>query len=206
MNIADKNIDGGKAFDWGKTSEDYAKFRDIYPQEFYDKIVNRQLCINGQNVLDVGTGTGVLPRNMYRDHQQIRDKFFRMLKPGGRILVLYMAWLPFEDEIAGESERLVLKYSPKWSGAGETIHPIDIPDCYKEKFELVYHEEYPLEVHFTRESWNGRMKACRGIGASLTKREIAAWEREHKKLLAEIAPAEFHILHYGAVAELKVIK
>ena len=262
MNIADKNIDGGKAFDWGKTSEDYAKFRDIYPQEFYDKIVNRQLCINGQNVLDVGTGTGVLPRNMYRygarwtgtdisvnqieqakilsrgmdieysplatenidfpdnsfdvitacqcfwyfDHQQIRDKFFRMLKPGGRILVLYMAWLPFEDDIAGESERLVLKYSPKWSGAGETIHPIDIPDCYKEKFELVYHEEYPLEVHFTRESWNGRMKACRGIGASLTKREIAAWEREHKKLLAEIAPAEFHILHYGAVAELKVIK
>ena len=61
-------------------------------------------------------------------------------------------------------------------------------------------------MHFTRESWNGRMKACRGIGASLTKREIAAWEREHKKLLAEIAPAEFHILHYGAVAELKVIK
>lgn len=38
-------------------------------------------------------------------------------------------WLPFEDRIAGESERLVLKYNPKWSGAGETIHPIGIPDC-----------------------------------------------------------------------------
>ena len=57
-------------------------------------------------------------------------------------------------------EALVLKYNPQWSGAGETIRPIDIPDCYKEKFELVYHEEYPLKVHFTRESWNGRMKAC----------------------------------------------
>lgn len=260
MNIADKNIDGGKAFDWGKTSEDYAKFRDIYPQEFYDKIVNRQLCINGQNVLDVGTGTGVLPRNMYRygarwtgtdisvnqieqakilsrgmdieysplatenidfpdnsfdvitacqcfwyfDHQQIRDKFFRMLKPGGRILVLYMAWLPFEDEIAGESERLVLKYSPKWSGAGETIHPIDIPDCYKEKFELVYHEEYPLEVHFTRESWNGRMKACRGIGASLPEEEINSWEKEHIKLLKTNAPPEFDIRHYGAIVHLRL--
>ena len=65
MNITDENIDGGKAFDWGKTSADYAKFRDIYPREFYDKIVNRGLCINGQKVLDVGTGTGVLPRNMY---------------------------------------------------------------------------------------------------------------------------------------------
>ena len=64
MRIA--QIDGGKAFDWGKTSEDYAKFRDVYPEEFYQKIVQRGLCIHGQSVLDVGTGTGVRPRNLYR--------------------------------------------------------------------------------------------------------------------------------------------
>ena len=28
--------------------------------------VDRDLCIKGQKVLDLGTGTGVLPRNMYR--------------------------------------------------------------------------------------------------------------------------------------------
>lgn len=262
MNITDKNIDGGKAFDWGKISADYAKFRDIYPQEFYEKIVNRQRCINGQSVLDVGTGTGVLPRNMYHygakwigtdisanqieqakilsngmdieyyvlpteqidfpdhsfdvitacqcfwyfNHEQIMPKFYRMLKPNGSILLLYMAWLPFEDPIAGASERLVLKYSPAWSGAGETMHPILIPDCYKEKFGLVYHQEYLLKVSFTRKSWNGRMKACRGIGASLTEEEISRWEHEHMELLNEIAPAEFDILHYGAIAELKVKK
>lgn len=259
MNITDKNIDGGKAFDWGKTSSDYAKFRDIYPKEFYDKIISRKLCINNQSVLDMGTGTGVLPRNMYHSgakwtgtdisenqieqarilsegmdidyyalpaekldfpdqsfdvitacqcfwyfkHEQVMPELYRMLKPDGRILVLYMAWLPFEDKIAGASEKLVLQYSPKWSGAGETIHPILIPDCYHEKFELVYHEEYPLKVHFTRESWNGRMKACRGIGASLAEEEIKAWEQEHMKMLTEIAPAEFDILHYAAMAELK---
>ena len=49
------------------------------------------------------------------------------------------------------------------------------------------------------------MKACRGIGVSLTGTEIAAWEQEHRELLAEIAPAEFSILHYGAIAELKKI-
>lgn len=259
MKTTDKNIDGGKAFDWGKTSAGYAAYRDIYPQEFYDKILSRQRCVNGQHVLDIGTGTGVLPRNMYRygakwtgtdssenqieqakilsegmeidyyalpaekmdfpdhlfdvitacqcfwyfDHEQIMPKLFRMLKPDGRLLVLYMAWLPFEDEIAGASEQLVLKYNPQWSGAGETVHPVLIPGCYDKKFELAHHEEYPLNVRFTRESWNGRMKTCRGIGASLTDAEIAAWEREHINLLAEIAPAEFSVLHYGAIAELK---
>lgn len=259
MEIINKNIDNGKAFDWGKTSADYAKFRDIYPQAFYDKILSRGLCIKGQRILDIGTGTGVLPRNMYRygakwigtdisenqirqakilskdmdiayrtcsaedlafpansfdvitacqcfwyfNHKQVVPKFFRLLKPGGRLLILIMEWLPFEDKVAGESEKLVLKYSPNWSGAGETVHPIFIPDCYTEKFDLIYHEEFRLNVHFTRESWNGRMKACRGIGASLTDEEIAAWEQEHKELLAKIAPAAFHVLHYGAIAELK---
>lgn len=259
MNINNINIDGGKAFDWGRTSSDYAKYRDIYPLEFYKKIIDRGLCICGQNVLDIGTGTGVLPRNMYRygakwigtdisenqidqarilskgmdikyfvlsaeqldfpdssfdvitacqcfwyfNHEKIMPELFRMLKPNGRILVLYMAWLPYEDRIAGESERLVLKYNPAWSGAGETVHPICIPDCYKERFELVYHEEYHINVHFTKDSWNGRMKACRGIGASLTGEEVRFWEQEHAKLLCEIAPDEFDIKHYGAIAEMR---
>lgn len=259
MKITDKNIDNGKPFDWGETSEDYAKFRDIYPPEFYEKIISRNLCISGQNILDIGTGTGVLPRNMYKygakwtavdisenqieqakilsnnmdidyfampaeninfadnsfdaitacqcfwyfNHEKIMPDFYRMLKSGGSILVLYMAWLPYEDKIAGESEKLILKYNPNWSGCGEIIHPIYIPDCYNEKFSLIYHEEYPIKVPFTRESWHGRIKACRGIGASLTESEIALWEKEHIKMLAETAPAEFEILHYGAIAELK---
>lgn len=38
----------------------------FYPEIFYNKIIERNLCIRGQKVLDLGTGTGVLPRNMYR--------------------------------------------------------------------------------------------------------------------------------------------
>ena len=257
--MINSKIDGGKAFDWGRTSEDYAKYRDIYPDEFYEKIVERGLCVGGQNVLDLGTGTGVLPRNMrkfgakwtgidiaenqieqakrlsvgtdikyfcvpveetdfpdgsfdvitacqcywYFDHKKIVSRLSQMLKSGGKLLFLYMAWLPFEDEIARASEELVLKYSPNWSGAGETVHPIYIPECYSEKFKLVYHGEYPLLVPCTRESWNGRMKACRGVGASLSEEEIKMWENEHMKLLCEIAPEKFGIKHYAAIAELE---
>lgn len=136
-------------------------------------------------------------------HERLMPNLYRMLKPGGSLLVLYMSWLPFEDEIAGASEKLVLKYNPDWSGAGETLRPVEIPDCYNEKFETVYREEFLLKVPFTRESWNGRMKACRGVGASLSEENIIKWEEEHKQFLIQAAPEEFEILHYIAAAQLR---
>lgn len=61
----DKNlIDNGKEFDFGKTSKEYAKFRDIYPKELYNKLYDIGVGVKGSDWLDLGTGTGVIPRGM----------------------------------------------------------------------------------------------------------------------------------------------
>ena len=261
MEIKNDKIDKGKAFDWGRVSADYAKYRDIYPEIFYQKIVDRNLCVKGQKVLDLGTGTGVLPRNLYSygaewigtdiskqqiaeakrlaqlsdmnidfkvvatedldfadgtfdvitacqcfwyfDHEKVVPKLNKMLKSGGRLLILYMAWLSFEDVVAHASEDLVLKYSPNWSGAGERKKPISVPNIVYDYFDVVCHEEYDVSIPFTRETWHGRIKACRGVGASLSEAELKLWEEEHKKLLESVAPEEFNVSHYAALLELK---
>ncbi len=261
MEIVDRRIDEGKAFDWGKTSKDYAEFRDVYPDIFYRKIADRGFCINGQRVLDLGTGTGVLPRNMYRygaewtgtdispeqiaqarllaaaqkmkidfqtvsaenidyppesfdvitacqcfwyfDYEILVPKLSGFLKPGGTLLLLYMAWLPFEDEIAGKGEELVKEYNPCWNGAGAVRHPIPIPDIANDYFVLEEHEEYDVRIPFTKETWHGRMRACRGVGASLSPEELAQWNKDHRQLLEEIAPERFEVLHYAAIAVLR---
>ena len=116
---------------------------------------------------------------------------------------LGMAFFDYEDRIAKRSEELVLKYSPRWTGAGETRHPISIPDAAFRYFEPSDHEEYDLMVPFTKDSWHGRMRACRGVGASLSEGEPERWDREHRKLLDEIAPEQFEVLHYAALAVLR---
>lgn len=108
----------------------------------------------------------------YFDHARVAENFARMLKPNGRLLVLYMGWLPFEDEIAAASEKLVLKYNPCWSGAGDTVAPITVPDCYSAYFDFVSHEEYPLRVPFTRESWHGRIRSSAASVRRFPKRKL----------------------------------
>ena len=60
-----------------------------------------------------------------------------------------------------------------------------------------------MKVPFTRESWHGRMKACRGVGASLSAEELARWEKEHWEMLEDEAPESFEVLHYAALAVLR---
>lgn len=255
------NIDNGRTFDWGLASKEYAQYRDIYPQEFYKKIVDLGYCKAGQKVLDLGTGTGVLPRNMYKygadftgadisenqiyfakklssdagmkidyivspaenlefpansfdvitacqcfmyfDKSVILKKINMFLKENGHFLILFMSWLPNESYIAQKSEELVLKYNPDWSGGGMTKYELKIPPSAEKYFTVANTVAFDINLDFTRETWHGRIKSCRGIGASdLNEQEIAEWEKEHLKFL-NTQPEKFSIPHYVTILDLK---
>ncbi|MGN0529431.1 MAG: class I SAM-dependent methyltransferase [Eubacterium sp.] len=258
MNDNKQKIDNGRGFDWGRASEDYAKYRDIYPEEFYNMITDGGCCVKGQEVLDLATGTGVLPRNlakhgakftavdisenqikyakelsrgtdikyivssaedldfsdnsfdvitacqcfMYFDKSIILPKIHKWLKDGGHFLILFMAWLPFESEIAKKSEDLVRKYNPLWSGGGMKRYTLNTPEWSKELFDVSRAVTKSADIEFTRESWNGRMKACRGIDASLSAEKIAEFEKEHIEYLNTV-PEKFNIPHYITMLDLK---
>lgn len=59
------HIDHNNSFDFGKTSLNYARYRDIYPQSMYDKLIGMGIGKKGQHILDLGSGTAVLPMNLY---------------------------------------------------------------------------------------------------------------------------------------------
>lgn len=60
-----EKIDAGAAFDFGRVSAGYADYRDIYPQTLYQTLYTLGIGREGQKILDLGSGTGVLPRHLY---------------------------------------------------------------------------------------------------------------------------------------------
>ena len=61
MNLT--HIDNQNEFDFGRTSENYARYRDIYPQSMYDRLVGMGIGKEGQHILDLGSGIAVLPNS-----------------------------------------------------------------------------------------------------------------------------------------------
>ena len=242
----DKNIDSGRSFDFGKTAQAYSLYRDIYPDELYNKLRERGVAADGTSWLDLGTGTGVLPSNLYNpkaritgvdisqeqisfarsaalknnmninytvspaeetglpddafdvitaaqcfwyfDREKMRLEIGRMIKPGGMFIKIFMNW-DFDDPIASKSIMLVKKHNPLWSSGRNAD-----ADMYDDIFPHRHTEVFRAEIPFTRESWHGRMCACRGTLASMDEAAFNAWEAEHISFV-NTCPDEFKVSH-----------
>ena len=241
-----QDVDNGQAFDFGKTSSAYAKYRNIYPRELYEKLRALGVAADGTSWLDLGTGTGILPENLYNlnaiiygadiseqqiafakqnaekqqhninfivspaektglpdssfdsitaaqcffyfDKEKMRSEIKRMIKPGGKFIKIFMTW-DNNDPLASESQKLVFEMNKNWESAKTAL--TDIND---DLFPGRVTEKFCVDIPFTRESWHGRMCACRGTLASMDDCTFAEWEKAHIEML-ETFPQEFTVRH-----------
>jgi SAM-dependent methyltransferase len=223
------------------------------PQSFFRRIEALEVVRDGTRVLDLGTGTGALARELarlgavvtgvdvapgqieqaraialleglsvefrvapaeatgaaassfdlvtaahawlYFDPERAIAEVRRVLAPAGMLMTCHVSWLPRLDPVASSTEQLVLRFNSDWT-AGDWPGDIPaMPSWARDDFELLAMFTYDEAIPFTHEGWRGRIRACRGIGATLKAEEVAAFDVEHGALLRRIAPDPFTVLH-----------
>ena len=145
---------------------------------------------------------------LYFDKPQTIGELRRVLKPGvrgrktrpqlgagGWLVTSHLSWLPRLDAIARKSEALVLQFNPEWSAGDWSGEIPDCPEWAEPYFDVRAKFVYDEPIPFTRETWRGRIRACRGIGATLPPEKVAEFDAAHEELLKKIATDSFTVLH-----------
>ena len=216
-------IDKGNDFDFGRTSAAYAAYRDIYPKSMYDKLISFGIGKKGQQILDLGSGTAVLPVNLshtgaqfvatdisenqvaygkrltdqkgipnirfkvcsaeetgfadnsfdvvtavqcfqYFDAEKAADEITRVLKPQKLFCKIFMDWLPLEDAVIAEMEKLVLQYNPAWSGNGFDQYRYRYPE-WAEGHKLITLTEKGFGKRMSTALFENKGRAIKGMCA-----------------------------------------
>jgi 2-polyprenyl-3-methyl-5-hydroxy-6-metoxy-1,4-benzoquinol methylase len=66
VSTSDPIAEYGKQIDFGKTADDYGRYRAGFPEQFYRRLETFGVGLERQRVLDLGTGTGFLGRGFAR--------------------------------------------------------------------------------------------------------------------------------------------
>ncbi len=132
---------------------------------------------------------------LYFDKAKTIAEVRRLLKPGGVLMTSHYSWMPRLDEVARKMEELVLQHNPQWTANDWNGNIPAQPDWTLKDFNVkaMFYYDYP--VPFTHESWRGRVRACRGVGAGLDAEAVQKFDEAHAALLKKMVPNEFTVLH-----------
>lgn len=131
----------------------------------------------------------------YFDQDKVQPEVIRLLRPDGRLVTSHLCWMPLADDLTRQTEALVLRYNPQWTGGGFDGRVPRQRPWMKPRFEVVDFFVFDAEIPFTHASWRGRFRACRGVGASLSPAEIAAFDRDLAEVLAGTVAPSFSVPH-----------
>lgn len=132
---------------------------------------------------------------LYFDKKVVFPMIKKMLKKGGVLVTSHFSWMPFLSQIAKASEELILKHNPSWTAHSYEGNIPEIIPSFKDDFNVKDFFFYDEEIPFNKESWRGRIRACRGVGAAMNPDEVEAFDKEHADLLDSLTSDDFTITH-----------
>lgn len=130
----------------------------------------------------------------YFDQDAIAVEVPRLLKPGGVLLVSSLIWTS-DDPVAKATDGLIAAYNPASSSRHRREDPAPAPSWLRKPLVVKGFHTWVEGIPFSRESWRGRIRASKWIGAALSPETVAAFDREHDDLLRGIAPDRFVVPH-----------
>lgn len=251
--MAQARTEDVKRLHWDATSQDYLQHRPGYPGEFFVLLQLLGIGLAGQDILDLGSGTGALAvpfarqgarvtavdlstgqiqagRQTARQHgvkitfkvapaeaTGLPDQAFdvisasmcwgyfdmtrmevevpRLLRSEGLLLVSSLIWIAAGDPIASQTDKLLARHNAAAGQSDRGGNAEIIPAWSRARFRLKTYHDFKMDLPFTRESWRGRIRASKWIGAALSPEQTEGFDREHQALLERIAPPQFHIRH-----------
>jgi hypothetical protein len=97
-----------------------------------------------------------------------------------------MDYLTLPGNVCAETEALVLDHNPSWTMAGGTgIHADWTVDAAIAGFVGLETFSFDVDVPYTHKAWRGRMRSCNGVGASLPRGPVDAFDAALGGLLTE---------------------
>lgn len=130
----------------------------------------------------------------YFDPAAMAREVPRLLKPGGLLLVSSLVW-DESDAISKATAAILAEYNPASARPKRPRRTTPIPEWATTPFNVRSFHSWVEDLRFTRESWRGRIRASKWVGAALEPRQVEAFDREHDLLLRAVAPERFPIPH-----------
>lgn len=109
---------------------------------------------------------------------------FRVLRPGGQLVIAHFDWLPIKGSVVAATENLIFAHNPTWKlGGGTGIYPQWCEDVAIAGFEDIQTLSFDQAIPYSHERWRGRIRASAGVAASLPPQAVVAFDNDLEELL-----------------------
>lgn len=102
------------------------------------------------------------------DRTRAAAEAFRVLRPGGALIIAHFDWIPLPGNVVADTEKLILEANPAWTmGGGTGLYPQWLADLSQAGFTELKTCSFDVVQPYSHEAWRGRIRASAGIKASL---------------------------------------